>query len=501
MKVSIKNKIHIGFMQSFGIDCCRLNLVIAWTFVPLAYCLSSCRKFLDIPPPVTQLVTASVFNDGPTATAAQLTIYTQMWGNAESFNMAVDLGLYSDELQNYSATPNNLALYTNSLLAVNNSTWNTYVGGNNYYLYIYEANAIISGLQSTSGVSAVVKQQLIGEAYFIRAFWHFYLTEIYGDVPLALTTDYTVTSTLPRTPRLQVLQQVVNDLKVADSLLNAGYIDASDTTITTERTRPNKAAAMALLARAYLYIGDYSKDASYFVNAATAASSVIVNPQYSLTNLNNVFLANSSEAIWQLQTPQPPPNADTYDGEYFILLGAPQNRGSNNSTTISDQLLSTFETGDLRKINWIDSITEGPSAYYFPYKYKNYLYIGTEYNTVLRLSEQYLIRAEAEANVGDSTDAISDLNVIRARAGLSSYADTTQGSLLSAILHERQVELFTEWGHRWFDLCRSGNAISVMSTVCPQKGGTWNPNGYQVLFPIPKTELINDVNLTQNPGY
>jgi hypothetical protein len=120
---------------------------------------------------------------------------------------------------------------------------------------------------------------------------------------------------------------------------------------------------------------------------------------------------------------------------------------------------------------------------------------------VLRLSEQYLIRAEAEANVGDSTDAISDLNVIRARAGLSSYADTTQGSLLSAILHERQVELFTEWGHRWFDLCRSGNAISVMSTVCPQKGGTWNPNGYQVLFPIPKTELINDVNLTQNPGY
>src|SRR6202000_1804437 len=101
-----------------------------------------------------------------------------------------------------------------------------------------------------------------GEAKFIRAFWHLYLTNVYGDVPLALTTDYNVTGKLSRTPRVQVLQQVITDLKDAQSSLNSNYVDVTDTTATTERVRPNKAAATALLARVCLYLGDYAKDAS-----------------------------------------------------------------------------------------------------------------------------------------------------------------------------------------------------------------------------------------------
>ncbi len=145
------------------------------------------------------------------------------------------------------------------------------------------------------------------------------------------------------------------------------------------------------------------------------------------------------------------------------------------------------------------------NTWYFPYKYKyNTLTTnGTvyEYTMVLRLAEQYLIRAEAKVQTGDAT-AVNDLNAVRHRAGLADYAGSTdKNSLLAAILHERQVELFTEWGQRWFDLIRTGNVDAVMSIVTPQKGGTWTTGGHQTLYPIPIADIAADPNLTQNPGY
>jgi starch-binding outer membrane protein, SusD/RagB family len=147
----------------------------------------------------------------------------------------------------------------------------------------------------------------------------------------------------------------------------------------------------------------------------------------------------------------------------------------------------------------------------FPYKYKvsgnapSYNQEITEYNVMLRLAEQYLIRSEAEAENNDLTDGANDLNVIRNRAGLNDISisnASTQAGLLAAILHERQVELFAEWGSRWFDLIRTDNVNSVMGApgnVCTYKHGTWN--AYDALFPIPQTERNNDPNLTQNTGY
>jgi len=210
---------------------------------------------------------------------------------------------------------------------------------------------------------------------------------------------------------------------------------------------------------------------------------------------------NSTEAIWQLSTPLPE-SYNTQDAENFILLGAPNTFASYNSTTISPELMNAFESGDRRRIDWIDSFPAPPNTYYFPYKYQNLTSTPAEYTVVLRLAEQYLIRAEAEAELGDSTDATIDLNVIRYRAGLLPYSLALNGPLLSAILHERQVELFTEWGHRWFDLIRTGMANSLMGSpgnVCHMKGGVWNPDWQ--LYPIPQTEVATDVNLTQNNGY
>jgi hypothetical protein len=311
-------------------------------------------------------------------------------------------------------------------------------------------------------------------------------------VPLVISTDYKLNFALSRSPKALVIQQIISDLKDAQNLLNTNYVDASIISTTDERVRPNKWAATALLARTYLYIGDWA-------NAEAQATNIISNTgTYNLVNdLNGVFLANSKEAIWQLQPVTAGEN--TQDAIIFVLTSGPND--GLNPVYLSSFLLQSFEVGDARFVKWIGIDSSTGTKYYYPFKYKQYQYGSpvTEYAMVFRLAEQYLIRAEAKAQQGNMLGAASDLNVIRSRAGLSNTSATTQSSLVTAILHERQVELFSEWGHRWLDLKRTGTADVVMSNVTPQKGGTWSSNWQ--LYPISIVELQNDINLVQNPGY
>jgi hypothetical protein len=473
----------------------KLKFYIFICLMGIAAFFCGCKKFVEIDPPTTQLVTSGVFNNNSAATAAQTVIYSLMANNDESGNMAMNLGLLSDELTNYNiGNIIEVQYYTNAMAASQNpGPWD------NGYNYVYQANAVISQVQGNASLNPTVAQQLLGEAKFIRAFWLFYLTNLYGDIPLVVSTDYKINATISRTARAQVYQQVIADLKDAQNLLNPNYIGPDDTTIsTTDRTRPNKWAAAALLARVYLFTGDYS-------NAALESDSIIRNSSvYSLVpNLDSVFLANSNEAIWQLGIPQPS-NYNTNDGVDFILLSPPGT--GTTCCSISPQLLNSFDSGDNRRLQWVDSFTTTTPpiiTYYGPYKYKVRDQTSvTEQVMVLRLAEQFLIRAEANAHQGNIPGAINDLNMIRNRAGLSNYnGGQDQQSILTAILHERQVELFSEWGHRWLDIIRTNSADSIMSIVTPQKGGQWNQNGYQTLFPIPQADRITDGNLSQNLGY
>ena len=454
----------------------------------------SCKKFVTVDAPVTQLVTVSVFNNDGTATAAQTVIYSSMFNDQSTFRIEYYTGVSGDELTDYGGYPN---LYDNSLNAIDDGP---IVGGNwtQSYNYIFKANLVIEGLQNSKGISPSVKQQLLGEAKFVRAFWYFYLVNLYGDVPLILSSDYKVNGTASRKPKEQIYQQMIIDLKDANMLLSSNYVDVNDTSVSTERVRPNKSAATALLARVYLYIGDWK-------NAEETSDSVINNSTlYKLdSNLNNVFLANSTETIWQLMAP--PTSYYTQDGGFFILHTAPTS--STYTISLSEQLLDAFEGGDKRKSNWIDSISILGKTYYYPFKYKagTSSTTVTEYEMVIRLAEVYLIRAEARAQQGNITDlnngALSDLNAIRNRAGLFNYAGATdKTSILTAILHERQVELFTEWGHRWFDLKRTNSIDSVMTVVTPQKSGlSWS--SIQQFYPIPLTDIQTDPNLKQTSGY
>lgn len=446
-----------------------------------------CKKYVTVPPPTTQLVTSTTFSSSSAATAAVMNIYINMMTNNESWNLASDNGLLSDELVTLVPNTNIYPFYINALTAVASpGPWKT--GFN----YIYQANAVIEGLSEYRGVSRAVSSELIGEAEFIRAFWLFILTNCYGDIPLPLSTNFYINSVLPRTDRDSVYGQIIRDLVDAKSRLSVNFLDADDTSISTERVRPTRWAAMALLARVKLFAGDYN-------DAFQESDSVISNNTlFSLTSLDSVFLANSNEAIWQLMIPQPTYTYATPDGNRFILIGAP-----GATPFISKHLYNSFESGDLRQSEWIGSfVTTSPTVttYFFPFKYK--VKTGqmiSEYEMVLRLGEQYLIRAEAEAELGKLSSAIADLNLIRARAGLTGTVASTKMSLLNAIFHERQVEMFTEWGSRWFDLIRTGQIGPVMDTVASTKGGQWTLD--DTLYPIPLSELNADPKLAQNPGY
>jgi len=463
-------------------------------FLLFSFPIASCRKLVEAPAPITGLNGATVYSTNATAIGVLTGMLGDLSSNSLMFSLYPALG--ADDLSMVtSAAGANRLYYLNNL----SSTTNGFEIWNFLYKEIFFANSAIEGLNNATALTPAIKQQLLGEAKFLRAFYYFYLVNYYGDVPLATSTDYTVNSLLTRTPKAKVWEQIIADLKDSQNLLTGSYFDASLLKASTDRVRPNKWVATALLARAYLFTGDYP-------NAQIQSTSLISTTSlFGLSAFNNVFLKASSgnnEAIWQL-----PPvllNYNSQEARQFVLPSA----GPSLSFPmyLNPRLVNAFESGDQRLTNWTGNVTVGGTTYYYAYKYKiNTTAPVTEHQMIFRLAEQYLIRAEAEANGagGGVNAAIADLNIIRTRAGLPNYNGVaTQSALMTAILHERQVELFTEFGHRWLDLKRSGTIDAVMggpAGATASKGGTWTSNA--ALYPLAATEIQNDFNLTQNPGY
>jgi len=464
----------------------------------------SCKKLVVVSSPVNALTSENVYSDNATAASVLTGVYMSLNTNTpqtfSSINsISLASGLSADELIVYGGAANansTLVQFYLNQLTPGLSTSSGQTIWKSIYSSIYVINVALERLLASNSLTPIVKQQLTGEAKFLRAFFYFYLVNLYGDVPLTTTSDYRFNSMLTRAPKTVVYQQVIADLKESQGLLSNGYVASDAMSNTLERVRPNKWAATALLARAYLYSGAYD-------SAEIQATAVINNTAlYDTISLENVFLKNSREAIWQLQ----PVNAgwNTEDARVFILpsTGPTGNTsGSGFPVYLSPHLLNSFEPGDQRRRDWVDSVIVNSRIYYYPFKYKSATFNNpvTEYLMVLRIGEQYLIRAEARADVNNFNGALSDLNTIRARAGLQGVTAGDKASLLAAIMHERQVELFTEWGHRWLDLKRTDNLEIIMDNISTSKGSTWNSNWQW--YPIPAYDIVQDPNLTQNPGY
>jgi len=441
--------------------------------------LNSCRKLINENPSGTKILSSDVYTDSVTVQATLAGMYTTLiYSNAYNFYLAALPAFTADEL-NY--VGNTYTQYINNTIATNDPN-NESIWSSSYNI-IYTTNSIISGVNSSSGISSRFKNQALGEALFVRAFCYFELTNLYGDVPLILGTDVGSNSTVARTPSTAVYSQIISDLNLAQRYLPADYSASGG----TARTRANKFAATALLARVYLYQSDW-------VNAEAQATTVINSSLYSLTtDLTTVFTPASQEAIFQFYN-QP----DGYTQWAYNVIPNPITPVP--TYVLTTQQVAAFTPGDKRQTTWTATILYNKVSYSYPYKYKNITTAANaEYYTVLRIAEQYLIRAEARAEQGNTSGAITDLNSIHnpTRVNLPIYSGATdKASVLSAIMKERQVELFAEWGHRWFDLKRTNTANTVLGA---EKPTTWKPTA--VLYPIPSTEITNNPKLVQNPGY
>lgn len=454
-------------------------LVLRWLWLSAITLFISCDSFLEVELPKTQLTAVVVFQDYHTAEAALTDIYSNLRDSGilcgDGTGISNQLANYADEMVS-SENPSNpsISFYTNSLLPSNN-----YVTGywNFGYHQIYAANAVIEGAEKSS-LTALQKKQLRGEALFIRGLIHFYLVNLFGDIPFVDQTDFKINRTVKRIPTAQVYEKIIADLREASVLLPTSDTDRN-------RVRPDAIAAKALLARTLLYINAYPEAS----NEATAVLNQVQT--YNLEQPEKVFLRASRETIWQLESGGSGQN--TAEGDYFIFTSAPP-----PYVSLSNSLVSSFSPGDLRKSSWIKGVSDGTTIWYHPYKYKenNPTAESKEYSIVLRLSEQYLIRAEARAWQGDLIGAKEDLNKIRHRAALTDTPALTQKEILDAVFLERKLELFTETGHRFFDLKRTGRLDAELGGM--KKG--WDSS--DSLFPLPQNELSTNPNLRpQNPGY
>ncbi|MRX38637.1 RagB/SusD family nutrient uptake outer membrane protein [Flavobacterium sp. LC2016-23] len=316
-----------------------------------------------------------------------------------------------------------------------------------------------------------------GTALFCRALGHFDALRQFGQftdlnskygIPVSTTyLDAKSATEVSRSTVAQSYQQIISDLKEAIAILK---YDSNRFFIT-------KAAAEALLARVYLYQGDYD-------NAILYASKVISNTTYKLnTKFNDIYdVEGSAEAILELQFLGIDGNSLTE----YLSVSPPE-----VSADYSNFFKAMDDDNDPRSYKYYDS---GKEVYCDKYGTRDSEIDGNA--IIIKLSEIYLIRAEALAkkNPQDLTLALADLNVVRQRALPAkpyTLADIPNpDAFVNVLIEENKRELGFE-GHQWFTMVRLGKASSIL-----------NIPAFRTTYPIPQNEItIARGKLEQNPGY
>ena len=437
--------------------------------------LAGCEDFLEVPAPKDQIDTEKVFNDDRMVVSALMQVYTELRTNGffsgtRSGNGFI-MACYTDELEvTTTQMPDFRIFYQGTVNASTNSVaalWKS------TYRQIYMLNNIIEGLNRSKGVSSQTADQLKGEALALRGILHFYLTQTYGSVPYVTSTDYNLNIKIGKNTATEVMSLVVNDLLTAEKLLVNENLSA-------EMVRINHKAVQAFLARVYLYQQNWQQAKVYAL--------LVINSTTFMTDLRDVFLKESTGTIWQLKPDAEGKNTFEADAHIFVSEPAPQAK-------LAVALWNSFEEGDLRKEFWTKTVGTGTSAHAYKYKERGVTAASMEYSVVIRLEEMYLIAAETAAETGDWTLCNEMLNAIRSRAGLNHVSVTDKDNAVKAVMQERRVELFCEFGHRFYDLKRRG-MLDLLTEVKPNWGS------HSELLPIPETELLLNPNLQpQNYGY
>tara|TARA_R110002072_G_scaffold80227_3_gene184541 strand:- start:477 stop:1865 length:1389 start_codon:yes stop_codon:yes gene_type:complete len=362
------------------------------------------------------------------------------------------------------------------------------------YVTIQAANIVLNRIDAVSDMDSALKEIRNGEMKFIRALVYYNLVNLYGGVPLVLeeTTNPTDYFGQGRASVQEIFDQIILDLSDASSSLPES----------NDIGRANKGAAFLLLGKAHLTIGNATEAETAFraINGYT-----FVNTYADLFGISN---ENNAASIFEVQF-QSGVNGGEEGSTFASKFTSQKNPGSKGNNIITQDLLNSFETGDLRR----NEIIQDPldPTVYISTKYvdnsRTLVDDGDNNAIVFRYADVLLSLAEAlnlKGYVADG-EAFDLINRIRTRAGLpnlTSVTITNQQEFTEALLKERRHEFFYE-NHRWFDLKRLGDPVQVMNIHFASFVGlniTIDQN--DLLLPIPLDQLNSDPgSMEQNPGY
>lgn len=428
--------------------------------------LTSCQKYLE-EYPSNALPAASAITDAGTARAAINGAYARVQSYyASSYptlgTITTDNVVFNGTLSQY------LQLDQNAVTPDNAITLDVY---QSVYRAVNTANSIIAYVPEVKdpNLGATEKNTILGEAYFIRALGYFDLARGWGGVQLQLkpTINLDDLKGIKRSTLEQTYDQVLADLIKAEELLPE---DAAT------RNRAQKSVARALRARLHLYRKQWAE-------AETYASQVIDNRKYSLVKPYKNFFTSpflSQESVFEL-------SFSINNRNSYWNLWYPSSLGGQYTLKPSPTLIAKLTNPNQGGSRSALLAGTGNNVYGVLYNTSS---TSTDPAYLIRIAELYLIRAEARAQQNKLSEALSDLNTVRARADVPASTVATQAELLLAIEEENNLEFAFE-AHRWFDLVRTGRVGAVL--------GLTNTNYW--VFPFPYQDVLSDPDLEQNPGY
>lgn len=471
------------------------SVLIILSFI---FFLSSCKSdFLNLPPE-DQLTSEVFYKDVSQINLGVIGCYTPLQGMYNGGNLAWTLGVVSDDISawNYVLDP-----LDGFIKDFNNSAGFLWSGG---YNNIQRCNRIIKVIKDENFTVLPSERELLksyqAEAEFIRALNYFNMVRIYGDVPLVTEpfNDATKAIGIGRAPAAEVY----------DKVIIPGFKFAAENALLRSKTqlgRVTSGAGYTMLGKVYLTLKRYAE-------AEAALKKVIDSKEYEiLPNLAQVFSTaneNNKESIFEIQYDNNLGNGSLFHRwigwNIAPFVGA--GTGSNQSIDVSKSLIQLYKSeNDTNRLKlWITETAVNPAGLVindpFPKKLittglgatavnQNNNFIVTRYaDVVLMYAEALFMQSPTRVSEG-----LDEVNKIRSRAGMPAYTAATLN--LNNIMKERQLELSFE-GHRWFDLLRTGSAKSVLSSTL----GVSIPD-FQLLFPIPISEIQKDPSLSQTSGY
>jgi len=393
------------------------------------------------------------------------------------------------------------------------------------YKLIANANMVIENVPAIF-MSEERKKQILGEAYFLRAWAYFNAVRIWGDIPLITTPVGTGSDNFypERTDQSVVYDQIISDLK---------FSETSGLNETNSNGRVSLAAVKSLMAKVYLTMAGYPLNKTqYYADAATKANEVMNIASLGLFDTyGEISLESNENTVEHIFSIQYAPNVSAnYESLSFLPSKNITKGGATGWQTNLPEInfYNSFESGDLRKVNregwfYTDYFVGGNGVLTDlggPHIFKAFNVANFGSDTVdgnglgdflnfsvLRFAEILLIYAEASNEVsGPTTAAIDAVKMVRDRAGLTTPTTLSKDAFREMVWKERWHELCYE-RKAWFDMVRLRKAFnSVTGDFDDFVGHTILSSNKalqekHLLFPIPALERVNNPNLTQNSGY